>query len=208
MTLARLPDTTPPAQIPACGLPALGSGYCDNALLRDFRFWIAGCLTAAYMERCRFSSRRTKERHDEAIDSDRNSCHCSCLPNSSQGARRWLSRRQTEFCRWQCGRRSWFLLGSGALNFQGKTYKVKVTGFSVGDVGVASIDATADVYNLTDIADFDGNYAAAGIGATLAGGGTVMAMENPHGVVIQVRSTTAGLDLNLGPSGITFTVKQ
>jgi len=101
-----------------------------------------------------------------------------------------------------------FSWGSGALNFQGKTYKVKVTGFSVGDVGVASIDATADVYNLTDIADFDGNYAAAGIGATLAGGGTVMAMENPHGVVIQVRSTTAGLHLNLGPSGITFMMEQ
>ena len=101
-----------------------------------------------------------------------------------------------------------FSWGSGTLVFQGKTYNVKVTGFAVGDVGVASIDATGDVYNLTNIADFDGNYAAAGVGGTLAGGGTVMAMENPHGVVIQVRSTTAGLHLNLGPSGITFTIKQ
>jgi len=101
-----------------------------------------------------------------------------------------------------------FSWGSGTLVFQGMTYDVKVSGFAVGDVGVASIDATGDVYNLTHIADFDGNYAAAGIGGTLAGGGTVMAMENPHGVVIQVRSTTAGLHLNLGPSGITFTIKQ
>ncbi len=101
-----------------------------------------------------------------------------------------------------------FSWGSGTLLFQGKTYNVKVSGFAVGDVGVASIDATGDVYNLTKIADFDGNYAAAGIGGTLAGGGTVMAMENPHGVVIQVRSTTAGLHLNLGPSGITFTIQQ
>jgi hypothetical protein len=101
-----------------------------------------------------------------------------------------------------------FSWGSGTLTFKGKTYNVKVTGFAVGDVGVASIDATGDVYNLTDIANFDGNYAAAGIGGTIAGGGTVMAMENPHGVVIQVRSTTAGLHLNLGPSGITFTINQ
>ena len=101
-----------------------------------------------------------------------------------------------------------FSWGSGTLVFKGKTYNVTANGFAVGDVGVASIDATGDVHNLTDIADFDGNYAAAGVGCTLAGGGTVMAMENPHGVVIQVRSTTAGLDRNLGRSGITFTIKQ
>jgi len=101
-----------------------------------------------------------------------------------------------------------FSWGSGTLVFEGKTYNVSVSGFAVGDVGVASIDATGDVYNLTNIADFSGNYAAAGVGGTLAGGGTIMAMENPHGVVIQVRSTTAGLHLNLGPSGITFTIKE
>ena len=101
-----------------------------------------------------------------------------------------------------------FSWGSGTLVFQGKTYKLKVTGFAVGDVGLASIDATGDVYNLMNIADFNGNYVAAGAGATIAGGGTVMAMENPHGVVIQVRSTTAGLHLNLGPSGITFTIQK
>ena len=101
-----------------------------------------------------------------------------------------------------------FSWGSGTLVYEGKSYNVKVTGFAVGDVGLASIDATGDVYNMTNIAEFDGNYVAAGIGATIAGGGTVMAMENPHGVVIQVRSTTAGLHLNLGPSGITFTIQK
>jgi len=100
-----------------------------------------------------------------------------------------------------------FSWGSGTLVFQGKTYNFKVSGFAVGDVGVASIDASGEVYNLTNIADFDGNYAAAGIGGTLAAGGTVIVMENPHGVVIQAHSTTAGLHLNLGPSGITFTIQ-
>jgi hypothetical protein len=42
----------------------------------------------------------------------------------------------------------------------------------------------------------------------LAGGGTIMTMQNPHGVVIQAHSTTAGLHLNLGPSGITFTLAK
>lgn len=100
-----------------------------------------------------------------------------------------------------------FSWGSGTLEFQGKTYPFKVSGFAVGDVGATSLDATGEVYNLTRIEDFEGNYAAAGVGATLAGGGTIMTMQNPHGVVIQAHSTTAGLHLNLGPSGITFTLK-
>jgi hypothetical protein len=58
--------------------------------------------------------------------------------------------------------------------------------------------------NLTKVEDYGGNYAAAG--ATLAGGETIMTMQNPHGVVIQAHSTTAGLHLNLGPSRITSTL--
>jgi hypothetical protein len=101
-----------------------------------------------------------------------------------------------------------FSWGSGTLEFAGKTYPFKASGFAVGDVGAASVDATGEVYNLTKVEDFDGNYAAAGVGATLAGGGTIMTMQNPHGVVIQAHSTTAGLRLNLGPSGITFTLAK
>src|SRR6201995_5514804 len=101
-----------------------------------------------------------------------------------------------------------FSWGSGTLEFQGRRYEFKVSGFAVGDVGAASIDATGNVYNLTKLEDFDGNYAAAGVGGTLAAGGTVMAMENPHGVVIQIRSRTTGLHLNLGPAGITFELKS
>jgi len=101
-----------------------------------------------------------------------------------------------------------FSWGQGTLVFQGKTYNFKIDGFAVGDVGVAKIDATGDVYNLTNVADFDGNYLAAGVGATIAGGGSLMTMQNPHGVVMQIQSTTAGLRLNLGPSGITVTMQK
>lgn len=97
--------------------------------------------------------------------------------------------------------------GEGTVVFQGKTHRFKIDGFNVGDVGIAKIDATGNVYNLASIADFDGNYVAAGAGATLAGGGSIMTMQNPHGVVLQIRSTTAGLRLNLGPSGIIVTLQ-
>jgi len=99
-----------------------------------------------------------------------------------------------------------FAWGEGTIVFQGETHRFEIDGFNVGDVGIAKVDATGDVYHLTSIADFDGNYAAAGIGATLATGGSLMTMQNPHGVVMQIHSTTAGLRLNLGPSGIAVTM--
>lgn len=101
-----------------------------------------------------------------------------------------------------------FSWGEGTLVYKGKSYSFKIDGFNVGDVGIAHIDATGDVYNLLTLADFDGNYAAAGVGATVAGGGSLITMQNPRGVVIQVRSTTAGLRLHLGPSGINVQLKE
>ncbi len=100
-----------------------------------------------------------------------------------------------------------FSWGSGTLVYQGKTYRFKADGFALGDVGAASIDAIGGVYNLARIEDFPGNYTAVDAGVTLAGGGSLVTMRNPHGVVIQARSTTAGLRLNLGAAGVTITMR-
>ena len=101
-----------------------------------------------------------------------------------------------------------FSWGDGTLAYKGKAYHFKIDGFNVGDVGIASIDATGDVYNLLKVEDFGGTYAAAGAGATLATGGSLITMQNPQGVVMQIRSTTAGLRLHLGPSGINVTLTE
>ena len=63
-----------------------------------------------------------------------------------------------------------FSWGKGTLAYQGKDYPVKVTGLSVGEVGVNRATALGSVYNLTKLADFDGNYVAGGAGATIGGG--------------------------------------
>ena len=99
-----------------------------------------------------------------------------------------------------------FTWGNGDLNFQGRTYPFHVDGLSFVDVGIASITGAGDVYNLNNLADFDGNYVSAGMGATIAGGGTVAVLENEHGVIIHFHSTTAGLRLNLNASGVRFTL--
>ena len=59
--------------------------------------------------------------------------------------------------------------GSGVLRFKGKRHLFKIDGLSVGSVGVSSINAVGNVYNMTSISQFAGNYAAVGAGVTLAG---------------------------------------
>jgi hypothetical protein len=99
-----------------------------------------------------------------------------------------------------------FNWGTGMLTYQGKTYRVKVEGLSVGDVGVTRASATEKVYNLASLSNFSGTYAAFDAGATLGGGAGVTAMRNQNGVVIQLTGTTQGLDIRLAPEGIRLTL--
>ena len=98
--------------------------------------------------------------------------------------------------------------GKGTLSYTGKTYPFKVEGLSVGDVGIQRATATGDVYDLKKIEDFDGNYTAAGAGATVGGGAGITAMKNQNGVVIQLKSTTQGANLKLAAEGIKLTVQK
>jgi hypothetical protein len=96
--------------------------------------------------------------------------------------------------------------GKGTLTYQGKKHAIKVDGLSVGEVGVTRATATGNVYNLKKLADFDGNYVAAGAEATVAGGAGVTGMKNQNGVVIELKSTTQGASLKLAAEGIKLSV--
>src|ERR1700752_1770874 len=91
-----------------------------------------------------------------------------------------------------------FNWGKGTLAYAGKTYRVKVEGLSVGEVGVTRATAKGTVSHLTKLDDFSGNYVAVGAGATAAGGADVAVMRNQNGVVIELKSTTQGASLKLG----------
>jgi hypothetical protein len=97
--------------------------------------------------------------------------------------------------------------GSGTLHFQGKDIPVKVSGLDVGTVGASKYSATGNVYNLKQLSDIAGTYAAVGAGVTVAGGGHVLDMSNSAGVNIKAKASTAGLDLKLGPGGMTIKLK-
>lgn len=91
--------------------------------------------------------------------------------------------------------------GKGVLHFNGKDYKFKMSGASVGGIGVTKVDAVGTVYNLKDIKDFPGIYSGMGVGAAAVEGAGASSWEN-KGVVVKMKSKTEGLALNMGINSV------
>jgi hypothetical protein len=98
--------------------------------------------------------------------------------------------------------------GKGVLTYKGKDYPFKVKGLSVGDVGVTKAEAKGNIYDLKKLSDFNGNYTSAAAQGTLGGGVGATAMKNQNGVVIQLISTTQGLNVKLAAEGVKFTLEK
>ena len=98
--------------------------------------------------------------------------------------------------------------GEGTLTYQGNKYPVTVKGLSVIDVGITKATAFGKIYGLKKLEDFDGNYTSATAEGTLGGGAGATKMKNQNGVVIDLFTTTQGLNLKLAPSGVQLMLKK
>ena len=133
---------------------------------------------------------------------------CLCLAVGTAGAADPMPSARLQLSEGSVAAGIGFSWGKGILTFKGKDYPVKVEGLTAGDIGITKVQANGDVYNLNELDDFNGNYTAAGAGATLAGGGDAITMANQNGVKINLRNTTQGVDLKLGVSGIKMEIKK
>jgi hypothetical protein len=97
--------------------------------------------------------------------------------------------------------------GHGELTYAEGSHEFSINGVSVVDVGATNYSASGTVYNLKVLADFAGNYVAAGAGITVAGGGTAVYLKNEHGVVIKLLSTDVGLKFKLSADGVHVALK-
>jgi outer membrane immunogenic protein len=97
--------------------------------------------------------------------------------------------------------------GAGVLTFQGKEYPFRIEEISVGDMGISRAEATGNVYNLTKLEDFSGNYVAASASAAIAEGSGVATMRNQHGVIIDLTGIDQGVKLKFGVEGVKITVE-
>ena len=94
--------------------------------------------------------------------------------------------------------------GKGTLHYRGKDYSFTVDALSILNLGADNIEGTGEVYHLASIEDFTGTYAAVSAGATVSTGESSSAMKNQRGVVIRMRSSTKGLQLNTSVEGVTM----
>jgi hypothetical protein len=98
--------------------------------------------------------------------------------------------------------------GNGVLTYKGKQYTFKVKGMQIASVGISKVTAKGEVYNLFSVAEFPGQYAAMGAGATVFKGKSGQAFENHKGVKILLSGTPKGLNLNIGPAGFYIEMEQ
>jgi hypothetical protein len=98
--------------------------------------------------------------------------------------------------------------GDGRLIFKGKHQLFAVNGLTLVDVGIAKASAIGEVYNLTDVSQFEGTYLAGEAGFALAGGMGGIAMRNKNGVVLHMRGDSEEALLQLAPSGVTIKLKK
>ena len=98
--------------------------------------------------------------------------------------------------------------GRGTLSYKGKTYKFKVEGLSVGEVGITKAQATGNVFSLKNLEDFSGIYRAASAGATAVKGKDITALENDKGVVLELKSATKGASLKLALEGLKLALEK
>lgn len=93
--------------------------------------------------------------------------------------------------------------GTGVLHFNGKDYNFKLSGKSLGGVGVTKTKAVGTVYNLKTLHDFPGSYSGMGVGAVAVKGVGATSWENSKGVVVKMQAKTAeGLAMNMGINNV------
>lgn len=98
--------------------------------------------------------------------------------------------------------------GDGTLTYRGASHTFSVDGLSVVDLGISNITSTGEVFNLNNLADFSGNYAAGEAGAAIGGGPSDTIMKNEHGVVIRLHGTQQGARLTLAAQGVKLQLRN
>lgn len=98
--------------------------------------------------------------------------------------------------------------GKGVLHYQGRDYPFRIVGLAAGDLGVAKVHATGEVYNLAKVSDFQGKYNVLSAGVSAGNGATAAVEQNKKGVEMHLHSLASGLHLNLGIEGLTARFDQ
>lgn len=97
--------------------------------------------------------------------------------------------------------------GEGVLQFAGQRYPLKAGGVSAGALaGIAAAEFVGTASNLTVPADIEGIYTAVSAGLAVAGGGSVAALSNSHGVMLRLKARRVGFMVAIDLSGLSISL--
>ena len=97
--------------------------------------------------------------------------------------------------------------GTGTLDYQGRTYRLKVSSFGFGTIGVSGGGLVGTAYNLRTAADIAGTYKAVAAGLTVGAGAQVARFQNANGVILELVGAQLGLSVSLGSAGMTIALQ-
>jgi hypothetical protein len=98
-------------------------------------------------------------------------------------------------------------IGGGSLQFGNTLYPFKIGGVSFGDIGASHVRGFGQVFNLTRVTDFAGTYTRLAASATIVNGSGLLRLRNKRGVVIELDTTSKGLQLSAGAGGVKITMR-
>jgi hypothetical protein len=99
--------------------------------------------------------------------------------------------------------------GTGVLVFGGRQYPFDVAGAGVGGIGLSTVEARGEVYNLKELSQFPGTYGQArygfAIGTSSAGD---LWLQNEAGVILHLKAKREGLMLSLGGDAVIISLSK
>jgi hypothetical protein len=89
--------------------------------------------------------------------------------------------------------------GSGVLTFRGRSYPFKLTGSLIGLGAISTLQASGEVYKLSDVSQFSGAWiqGTGSLAITTKATGEIW-LENRNGVVMRLTAAQAGLTFSTG----------
>jgi len=100
-------------------------------------------------------------------------------------------------------------VGGGRLRFRGEEHRFAVRGIEFGSLGVASLSARGEVFNLRRLEDFPGRYTerVAPTGAARSEGPETRFLRNAAGVELRLRTERAGGQWRFSEAGVTIELR-
>ncbi|WP_244459151.1 hypothetical protein [Roseomonas fluvialis] len=100
-------------------------------------------------------------------------------------------------------------IGGGRLRFRGEEHRFSVRGIEFGSVGVSSLSARGEVFNLRRLEDFAGRYTERVVPRTpgAPGGPETRFLRNQAGVELRLRTERAGGQWRFNEAGVTIELR-